>query len=256
MSNFNEHLQNGVNWSYHWLHHERPEQKLLDQVKIVAHRGAWNKGEYLENSINAFQRCLNQDIWAIEFDIRWTKDNIPVIHHDLTLKRLFSINKKICDLSYKQLQTYTSMIPSLEQLIKMFSKRVHLFIELKEPTTPEQTLILKDFLSDLKPTQDFHIMSLEPNIFSSFNYPKNTFVTIGLFNIKNIFNTTTRENYGGITGQYLLLNEKIKSKCKELNIMTGTGFPQCKNNFYREVSRGIDWIFTNDALKLTSFKLP
>lgn len=65
-------------------------EKLYDAgtsgyVMIFAHRGDWRNSP--ENSIKAFQNCMDAGIDGIEIDIQATKDGELIIMHDNTLDR-------------------------------------------------------------------------------------------------------------------------------------------------------------------------
>ncbi|MBO7078809.1 MAG: glycerophosphodiester phosphodiesterase, partial [Bacilli bacterium] len=71
------------------------------ETKIVGHRGASGLVEH-ENTIEAFQKAIEIGCYAIECDIRKTKDDILVINHDPFIKDLV-IEKH----SYQELNDYT-----------------------------------------------------------------------------------------------------------------------------------------------------
>lgn len=101
-----------------------------------AHRGLHdNKGEAPENSMAAFQKAVDAD-YGIEFDVQLTKDRIPVVFHDETLKRVCGVDGKVRDYTYEELQQYilcksNEKIPLLESVLKLVNGRVPLIIEIK-----------------------------------------------------------------------------------------------------------------------------
>lgn len=117
--------------------------KMINRVDFTpfkgrhyAHRGLHqNKNISPENSMAAFKLAVDND-YGIEFDIQLTKDNVPVVFHDATLKRVCGINKKVKDYTYKQLKTinlYDSkeMIPHLKDVLDLVNGKVPLIVELK-----------------------------------------------------------------------------------------------------------------------------
>ncbi|WP_066189786.1 MULTISPECIES: glycerophosphodiester phosphodiesterase [Gracilibacillus] len=54
-------------------------------MKIIAHRGA--SSDAPENTLAAFQKAIDHGADSIELDVRLTKDGVPVICHDATIKR-------------------------------------------------------------------------------------------------------------------------------------------------------------------------
>ena len=57
-------------------------------------------------------------------------------------------------------------------------------------------------------------------------------------------------NYCGLAGHYLMLGENIRQKHAAVGQVVGTGFPRSRNCLCREVGRGVEWIFSNDAVYL------
>jgi glycerophosphoryl diester phosphodiesterase len=55
---------------------------------------------------------------------------------------------------------------------------------------------------------------------------------------------------GGIAGHYLLLNDRIKQRHIQAGQKIGTGFIRSRNCLYREMNRGVEWIFSNEAVSM------
>src|SRR5665648_751644 len=68
-----------------------------------AHRGLFHNENNPENTLSAFELAIDKG-YGIEFDVRITKDNIPVVVHDLNLLRVCGVDKNISDLHYDELQ--------------------------------------------------------------------------------------------------------------------------------------------------------
>ena len=71
-------------------------------VTIVAHRGDWRN--HPENSIPAFQSCIDMGIDMIEIDVRCTKDGKLILMHDPTVDRCTNGKGKVSDLTYDEIQ--------------------------------------------------------------------------------------------------------------------------------------------------------
>ena len=56
-----------------------------NRVLVTAHRG--NSSEYPENTLIAMQKAVEAGADFIEFDLRSTSDNVPILLHDATLER-------------------------------------------------------------------------------------------------------------------------------------------------------------------------
>lgn len=229
---------------------KKPSREMAKSCKIVAHRGAWSN-QYLENTIPAFQRCLDAGVWAIEFDVRWTKDNVPIIHHDENTKRVFNKNIVITDTTFKVLRESIPQIPTLEEVVSLFSNKLHLMIEIKTSTTKEQELLLQKTLSPIKPIDDYHFMALNISLFDHLStFEPKTFLAIGRGDMKSVYKKSLTKELGGITGHYLLITPKMILEQKNQGRMVGVGFPTSQNCLFRSIHQEVPWIFTNKALKL------
>ncbi len=70
--------------------------------RLIAHRGCLSLAP--ENSLPAFEEAAKRGFWAIETDVRVTKDARLVCCHDATLKKMFGVNQRIADLTLDELQ--------------------------------------------------------------------------------------------------------------------------------------------------------
>lgn len=220
---------------------------------VVAHRGAWFESQLTENTAESFQKALEVGAHALEFDVRWTKDNTPVVHHDGSLQRVFDLPQKIHELSWTELKNLNKNISSLSSVLQRFRGKTHFFIELKEPLTDDQHLQLKKTLDELTPIVDFHVMSLNLKILQSLPWlPPKAMVSIARSNTEEVFRETLAEGWGGFTGHYALVRDRHIKACHEQQIKVGTGFPSSRSVLYRERRRRVDWIFTNHPQKIVS----
>lgn len=116
------------------LGHRKDREEFLSVY--YAHRGLHdNESEAPENSLKAFEKAVEAG-YGIEMDIQLTKDRIPVVFHDFTLKRVCGQEGKVCDYTYEQLQEFTlcsckERIPRFQDVLKLIDGRVPLIVELK-----------------------------------------------------------------------------------------------------------------------------
>lgn len=97
---------------------------------FIAHRGLY--GDYIkENTIEAFDNAFNNGYEGIEFDVRLTKDKIPVILHDSFLSRVFEVKGLLKNYTYQELLDNKIEIPKFEDVISRYNNKV-MIIELKE----------------------------------------------------------------------------------------------------------------------------
>jgi glycerophosphoryl diester phosphodiesterase len=109
---------------------------------IIGHRGA--SAVAPENTMAAFRLALETDADGVEFDVRLTKDGIPVVIHDDNLRRTGGVAKRVVDLSLSELKTIyvgswftrsefrSEQTPTLTELFELFEgTAAMLYLEMK-----------------------------------------------------------------------------------------------------------------------------
>ena len=103
---------------------------------IIGHRGA--SAVALENTIAAFEAAIAAGADGVEFDVRLSRDGVPVIIHDDTLSRTHGVRRRVVDLTAEELRSVG--VPSLRELFELMSgNSLLLCLEIKsrEPELPE-----------------------------------------------------------------------------------------------------------------------
>ena len=114
---------------------------------ILGHRG--NSAHAPENTLAAFSRALSDGADGIEFDVRLSRDGVPVVIHDATLKRTGLIDRAVSSLNAVQLQQINvgswfeqraqvnqsfanERVPLLTEVFELFAdNRALLYLEMK-----------------------------------------------------------------------------------------------------------------------------
>ena len=109
---------------------------------IIGHRGA--SAVAPENTMAAFREAIAVGADGIEFDVRLTRDGVPVVIHDSTLRRTGGLNQRVADLSWQELSKIDvgawfapgsfagETVPSLAQLFDLFqTNNLSLYLEMK-----------------------------------------------------------------------------------------------------------------------------
>jgi len=236
------------------LPRKRPSRQALKDCKLVSHRGEHDNELVRENTLAAFDPVVAAGVWGIEFDVHWTKDLEPIVIHDANTLRVFGSEIAISDVTLRELRDKIPEIPTLAEIVTAYGGKTHLMIELKSDRLGnEETKAsrLQEVLSILNPKDDYHFLALEPDRFSAAPFVEpETCLLISETNTAEISEQVLSRNLGGICGHYLLLNESLAEQHRAKGQQVGTGFATSRFGFYREVNRGVDWIFTNHALKL------
>ena len=86
----------------------------------------------------AFREAIAAGSDGIEFDVRLTRDRVPVIIHDNTLRRTTGLPNRVADLTWPELEALNVAVPSLEQLFTLFKANdLTLFLEIKVDSAVE-----------------------------------------------------------------------------------------------------------------------
>ncbi|WP_406333184.1 glycerophosphodiester phosphodiesterase [Streptomyces sp. NBC_00203] len=86
-------------------------------VTAVAHRGAPYRVR--ENTIDSLRSALRLGADAVEIDVRLTRDGVPVLLHDETLKRLWEQDRPLRSLSSDEVRGLTAGgVPTLAEALK------------------------------------------------------------------------------------------------------------------------------------------
>jgi glycerophosphoryl diester phosphodiesterase len=126
--------------------------------EIVAHRGVLDQAP--ENTIQAFERAIELGADAVEFDVRLTADQVPVVYHYFYLEKITDLQGPIFNYTWEQLQVAHFVdaggvplegfrISTLREVIEALGGRIGFEIEVKGPE-PEAAEIIGGVLCEYK----------------------------------------------------------------------------------------------------------
>jgi len=237
---------------------QRPSVQVLQDCKIISHRGEHDNQTIRENTIAAFAAVHEAGVWGIELDVRWTIDLHPVVIHDADTMRVFNVDMVVAEVTLNELLKRVPEIPTLAQVVERFGGRIHLMVELKHikiSSTRHYSQRLQTMFSALTAGVDYHFIALRPELFECVGFAgESAFVAVAEFNVRQFSRVALDRKLAGISGQYLLLSNRMIRRHHRSNQKVGIGFPRSRFSFYRELNREVDWIFTNHALKLRSIR--
>lgn len=100
-----------------------------------AHRGLYDNSRVPENSLAAFRKAVEAG-YAVEMDVRLTKDGRVVVFHDDTLTRMCGISGRVADMTLKELESMrllgtTETIPTFAEFLDTIQGKVPILIEFK-----------------------------------------------------------------------------------------------------------------------------
>lgn len=102
------------------------------KVLVVAHRGDWRNAP--ENSLQAFQNCIDMGVDMIELDLHMSKDSVLFIMHDGTVDRTTNGHGKVSDLTSDELKKLrlraghgivtSHAIPTFEEVLNLCKGKI------------------------------------------------------------------------------------------------------------------------------------
>lgn len=112
-------------------------------MKIIGHRGA--RGLAPENTIVSLQKAVDHGVEELEFDLRSTKDDVVVVHHDSVLVDPSGNKLVIRDNTFEKLREHKPDLATFKEILDHFPQNVVLLIEVKQKERIEPIVaMLKD----------------------------------------------------------------------------------------------------------------
>lgn len=114
---------------------KKPDRTPLLNI-LYAHRGLFdNKTDAPENSLPAFQKAVEAG-YGIELDVQLSKDGVPVVFHDASLKRMCGVEGNVWDYPLSELKQLkladsNAEVPTLAEVLDVVDGKVPLIIEYK-----------------------------------------------------------------------------------------------------------------------------
>ncbi|MFC8585482.1 MULTISPECIES: glycerophosphodiester phosphodiesterase [unclassified Streptomyces] len=88
----------------------------MRSVTVVGHRG--DPYRFRENTLRSISSAIERGADAVEVDVRLTRDGVPVLLHDDTLKRLWGRDRALSAFSYAELEEATAGgVPTLREAL-------------------------------------------------------------------------------------------------------------------------------------------
>ena len=112
---------------------------------IIGHRGS--QGTAQENTVASLQEAIDADADMIEFDVRLTRDRIPVLAHNLHLygtqkRELILLRRYTLAELQERIKGNDHPLTTLDEALELCFGRIYLNIELKEVSAVEPTLAI------------------------------------------------------------------------------------------------------------------
>lgn len=236
----------------------RPSRQALHDCKIISHRGEYDNQQVKENTMAAFARVVEAGGWGIELDVRWTHDLVPVVIHDTNARRVFEVDLVVAEVSLQELKRQVPDIPTLAEVVEHFGGSSHLMVELKRDelgATETRAQGLHQIFASLSAGVDYHFLALQIDLFELVKFAGNrACLPVAELNTAEFCRVALADDLAGVCAHYLLLKRAMIKRHHRQGQKVGVGFIASRFGFYRELNRGVDWIFTNHSLKLEAMR--
>ncbi|WP_121640030.1 glycerophosphodiester phosphodiesterase family protein [Virgibacillus sp. Bac330] len=111
---------------------------VTEKAEIYAHRGANDR--FNESTVTAYEIAARDGVDALELDLRMTEDGELVVMHDDTIDRTTNGSGKVSAYTFAELREFETVevfqqeekretIPTLEEVLQVFEKKEHYYIE-------------------------------------------------------------------------------------------------------------------------------
>jgi len=121
-------------------------------MKIIGHRGA--AGLALENSLDAIKAALKLPVYAIEVDVRRTKDNVLVLLHDPHTGRLSDTSVRVEDVTLSELQKIKlsngKTVATLTEALDLIGTKKPVVLDIKVPGIADQLISVLSKYPDME----------------------------------------------------------------------------------------------------------
>lgn len=226
-----------------------------DDFMVIGHRGATGYDE--EHTIKSYQLALDKGADYIELDLQLTKDNKLVCMHDSTIDRTTTGTGKISEMTLSDIQKYTTKggekIPSLEDVLKYFGKKVNYYIETKRPFDANMD---KELLTQLK---KYGLIGIGTNKYQVIiqSFAKESLVNIHnqFSNIPLVYLTSTISNaiidevynsgFYAVAPTYTVLTKDVVTYAHSKGLKVHTWTVNTVDDMKTVINMGVDGMFTN-----------
>jgi glycerophosphoryl diester phosphodiesterase len=140
---------------------------MVSTPLIIGHRGA--SALVPENTLAAFSRALADGADGIEFDVRLSRDRVPVVIHDASLRRTGQTDRFVKEITVAELQQcdvcswfnplhaedirYAGTVPTLSQVFELLQQtNALLYLEMKSEAE-DATTLTETVVSEIRQAQ-------------------------------------------------------------------------------------------------------
>jgi glycerophosphoryl diester phosphodiesterase len=221
---------------------------------IIGHRGA--AGTHLENTRASLQAGIEADADILEFDVRLTKDKVPVLAHDPNLWRTHRIPYFINRITYGEIKKRTARskhpVLSLEDALKEFSGKIMLNLHVKRGAAKIMMPILEGYI---KKPKDWDLFLLSSFFVRDLAYirkraPKAHLALLHLSNPLTFLRADRQLHLAAVGFHRLHINNFIVTIAKRMGLLVFTFTVNRPEAAERLEAQGVDAVVTDHPHQL------
>lgn len=224
--------------------------------EIIGHRGARNLCR--ENTIESFSKAVELGVYGIEFDVRLTKDLVPVVNHDEEIPLASGENLKISEVDYNTLNSIkeSAHIPKLFDVLDFLQPHpVQLITEIKKQPIFKNRApqiickTLRKFEFKKKPIVSTTSLELTALLAKHEKEMSRAFViTWSFFSFLQAYIFAKVYKLSGLHVQFKGLNSSFINACKRNGLHSFVWTVNRPESIFEACKLGIDGIMTDDIL--------
>lgn len=226
--------------------------------KIIAHRGV--SSEAPENTLSAIRSAIDFGVDYIEIDVRLSKEGIPMVIHDASLRRttdaknmpsiyLLTLDeiKKFDAGSWFDKRFRHESIPTLEEVLQEDFKNTGLMIEIKTNRRPARVIVeaIFDVIHRFRNLPEIVIGSFSMPIVQEIRNQTFHLPAIGIVEKKAMISTFVDRGLNRLAIWYKLLDEKTIRSLHSQGVEVWTFTVDDLNVVERLLAEEIDGLITN-----------
>lgn len=225
-------------------------------MEILAHRG--DTTQAYENTLEAFQAAVDKGADGFEFDIRLSRDGIPVVHHHMMCGDVFIADLDFADIQTIELSSGNNIvrIPSLEEVLDTFAGKTYLEIHLQSDTYDTASIVCQMLDQYPQLNEMYELTTFEPamiNIINTINlaHPCDLLFRISSWMTNEIAIRLLIDKVGltNPRGVHLFphqINAEVLSQLANLGLTVHCGVTNDIAEYQRIKSLGVSQLLTDD----------
>lgn len=203
------------------------------RAMVISHMGY--SVEAPENTLEAYELSDSRNYIYVETDVRFTRDNVPVLLHDETIDRTSNGTGKVAQMTYQQLQSFCfdagkdgyagTALPTFRQFIQLCAERyLHPYIELKSTVSGKQLEQMSDIVAEYGMAQHVTWISFDYSNLRSIcrRYPQAEVGYVRSYaDVRTVEQTEqlkTGKNNVYLCAKYTTLTSSVRAQCLRAGI--------------------------------------